>query len=514
VRGGDRESVACRMDAQAILTSLLIVLLWSAGSGANRLPSGSSTSRAYAPYALADAQDARDQIPAEWRSLPKVPIGVNGSGNPEQIPDSLAYRHFIRATASSASAADIRRRELFLTKAGLTVADRLGFVTALGDVAAHLRNTQQQRQAAGSTLPVSEVDRLRENDERTFRDAEARVRAALSADGAARLDAYIRDHFKRQIVIYSSPPARGLAPCAWSEVSLLVEGLYSDDEGTWTVYAQTDAGAADHSYRIEVVASTKVSTVRTVTDSGSAEITRVYDEPGPVDYKAGLWMRCPGTSAVMAFGDTGTSTSDRGKPVVIDVDSLASVVQAIPHATRLGQAGAGSLLVTFGTRPEVVLREPVLIQLTIENRSAEGLEFDLGYNRKGNLQFQIMRPDGLVTELPRLRPSGIGGISRVGRIALRPLGVYTGQLLLDEWTTLDQPGLYDIRLTIDSTFRTTSGELLKGPVERSLRLRVGPRDEERLRQICDRLAQIAVDGFTAEARVDAEQSIRRSGCGA
>jgi hypothetical protein len=247
----------------------------------------------------------------------------------------------------------------------------------------------------------------------------------------------------------------------------------------------------------------------------AAEITRVYDEPGPLEYHAGLWVECPGTGSVMSFGDPRVNgTKSRPRTLTIDSgtgvsteETRSSTELSIPVTSGRARGGAGRVLVKLDTSSDVVIRQPVIIQLMIENRSGEALEFDLGDDQKANVQFQITRPDGVVTDVLRWRRGGLGGSVLGGRVVVPPLAVFTRQFLLDDWTTLDRPGQHAVRLAIDSIFRSSGGETLAGPVERTLMVRVGPRDDERLGRVCQRLAQLAIDGATAQDRGDAAHAL-------
>ena len=137
-------------------------------------------------------------------SILRIHVGVDGRKNPELIPDSLAYRHFIRAT-SSTSVAGTKRRNALLKRAGLTVQDRLAYVEALGDVDAQLNSIRQARRSEGGSLPQSTLTRLFDSENQAFSDAQARIHAGLSVEGAAKLDAHIQDYIKRRIVIFDDP---------------------------------------------------------------------------------------------------------------------------------------------------------------------------------------------------------------------------------------------------------------------------------------------------------------------
>jgi hypothetical protein len=188
------------------LVPFLAVLILSAKSSAYRasLPtSGEHAGQAGHSTAYMQASSSNGSvIPATLAERRRVPMTttIDGARNPELIPDAVAYGHFIRATASSAA-----RREAFLTRAGLTPAERATYVQALGAVGVQLESAKQKRRAAGPSVLPAELQSLKAAEKRAVADAEMRIRQTLPTVAMAKLNAHIQGHVKRRIKMFSGP---------------------------------------------------------------------------------------------------------------------------------------------------------------------------------------------------------------------------------------------------------------------------------------------------------------------
>ena len=189
----------------SFLALLLAVLVPSAKSSAFRVASTATADAHHGhakhdlPYMQQTTAQLRAQLPR--RIGPPTSIAIDGSKNPELISDSIAYGHFIRATASSASARDLMRRDAFLKQAGLISADRAAYMLAVGNLKAELDAVKTERETRLSALSVSDLERLKRTEDLALSAAQSRIRSGLSADGAAKLEAHIQQHVKRRIRI-------------------------------------------------------------------------------------------------------------------------------------------------------------------------------------------------------------------------------------------------------------------------------------------------------------------------
>lgn len=133
-----------------------------------------------------------------------LPLLVDGAQHPELISDEVAYRHFLSVTAvtAAASAKEMSRRDVFLGQVGLSPADHEAYVIALSGVREELTSLDQQMLLAHGDASVLPQLRLRRGQ--VLDDATARILAALSPDGQARLKQHINRHVKQHIRIYGN----------------------------------------------------------------------------------------------------------------------------------------------------------------------------------------------------------------------------------------------------------------------------------------------------------------------
>jgi hypothetical protein len=164
------------------------------------------------------------------------------------------------------------------------------------------------------------------------------------------------------------------------------------------------------------------------------------------------------------------------------------------------QSTAGAIYADFTTREDISLHEPVLLQLTIENRSTERIKVDLGTDGKENLKLQITYPDGRVVEP---QSPYTGGFARTGRIRISANDSFSRQYVLDEWVTFDEPGRYVVRAEIQSPIVVDNSEIHPPAPAQSLNVNIGARDEIRLREVSENFARIAVSARGSEAKSDA-----------
>jgi hypothetical protein len=144
--------------------------------------------------------DARSQVENSGNSLP---LAVDGEKNPERIPDSLAFRHFLSVTAINATATKHERgvRDAALALVQLSAEDRTAYLSAIGPLRDELTSIEQRRQRAAHDDAKSLND-LRIEQGRLLDDRAARAMASLSTEGAERLRQHINTRVKSRIKIY------------------------------------------------------------------------------------------------------------------------------------------------------------------------------------------------------------------------------------------------------------------------------------------------------------------------
>jgi hypothetical protein len=139
----------------------------------------------------------------------RVPIAVDGAKTPRNIPDELAYRHFMMAVAVplQASAKQMARRDALLATVGLSKRDHSAVVRSMRtvreglDQVVHTRRQIPQNAQVSVSTQVS-LSALRGQENQIFKNARTRLRDSLSWEGGMRLDKHVQDRVKRRIVVY------------------------------------------------------------------------------------------------------------------------------------------------------------------------------------------------------------------------------------------------------------------------------------------------------------------------
>ena len=149
-------------------------------------------------------------LPAQNAASPPGAAGqlvvvVDGSKNPEQIPDDLAYRHFLLAVATheQPTADEQKRQQALLGPVGLADADEKAVALELGKMTTQLQ-TIQGAMAASDGTPAT-LAAYKAQEDAAVASAVAQVRQALSAGGLASLNQYITGTVKGNIKVYGLP---------------------------------------------------------------------------------------------------------------------------------------------------------------------------------------------------------------------------------------------------------------------------------------------------------------------
>lgn len=154
---------------------------------------------------------------------------------------------------------------------------------------------------------------------------------------------------------------------------------------------------------------------------------------------------------------------------------------------------------------EVTLHEPVWLDLTIHNRSAEAVEVDLGHNARNHLAFVVRTPDGTRLVLPQTDDQGFGP---TGRVTIEPGRSHTRRYLLNEWYAFPLSGMYVIEVALNGPPRMGYRSITR-TAPQSVTLTVTPRDEARLDAVAKQLAAVAIDEKNAAMRMAAASALSR-----
>jgi hypothetical protein len=155
-------------------------------------------------------------------------------------------------------------------------------------------------------------------------------------------------------------------------------------------------------------------------------------------------------------------------------------------------------------QPTATLNEPVFATLSTTNQLPEEVSLDLGSDRKGNLAFTITDPGGRRVPLPRKIQEGM---SRIGRMTLRPGETYKQKILLDEWYSFEAPGTYSIEVTLASPAQTTIGKIITVLPSKPVSIRIVPRDPARLKDVCEKLAKTAIEATDVQTAMEAAAAL-------
>jgi len=145
--------------------------------------------------------------------------------------------------------------------------------------------------------------------------------------------------------------------------------------------------------------------------------------------------------------------------------------------------------VQVGAQPAIslTLHEPVIAPLVLWNTSAVPVEIQTGSASELSYRITITRSNGEIVKagvpLWAQVPDFLSGI---GKAQIAPGQSYTRSLLLNEWLPFDEPGRYQITVALPAAEGLASFEV-----------DIAPRDPDRLRSVCERLATDASDPLSA-----------------
>lgn len=172
--------------------------------------------------------------------------------------------------------------------------------------------------------------------------------------------------------------------------------------------------------------------------------------------------------------------------------TVLSLTLLSPEPSRTAQDSAASgASLAFDVVSPSTQHEPVVLYVVIRNQSSERVFVDLGRNRVGNTQITITGPraQGSPVTIDERLPKGAGGLSIRGTIYVEPHRTLEHEIVLNRWADFDVVGSYVIQA--DFVGRVESPDRRPIAVERHWvgDLRVNPRNEQALRETCDKLTR-------------------------
>ncbi len=125
--------------------------------------------------------------------------------------------------------------------------------------------------------------------------------------------------------------------------------------------------------------------------------------------------------------------------------------------TLAGQAQSSSSSAALRVTPavvSVVKGQPVQIQIEIQNNESDEIVADLGLDRKSGITMTAVLPDG-TQQIGRVPEHG--GISRIGKVRLKPGTTYSQSVLANDWIKFEMAGTYRISVQLDRSLSLNGG---------------------------------------------------------
>ena len=147
------------------------------------------------------AQQARP--PAS--SHPQLAVIVDGSVTPNQIPDGLAYRHYLTAIATHASPSETEyaRQAAQIAPLGLSSADQGALISALVTFRSQLDTIESSREnVVPGAAAAAQISGLETQVNNLVAATIQSIRQMLTPTAANTIDQYVKTHVKTHIKIY------------------------------------------------------------------------------------------------------------------------------------------------------------------------------------------------------------------------------------------------------------------------------------------------------------------------
>lgn len=154
---------------------------------------------------------------------------------------------------------------------------------------------------------------------------------------------------------------------------------------------------------------------------------------------------------------------------------LLALVTSETVITSNAQSPRSEIGCTITAKTSFTQGEPILLRLTLENNSSEPGVVDLGYDREGAFHFRLIRPDGVLIDLPQTKIRE--GIALLDKVVIPARESHSQQIILDNWYNFTEPGLYRVTLKIPAS----------PCAPQKLRFEITPEDLERLKSVCNEL---------------------------
>lgn len=152
----------------------------------------------------------------------------------------------------------------------------------------------------------------------------------------------------------------------------------------------------------------------------------------------------------------------------------------------------------------IVVGEPLQISFTLHNNSSEDLTADFGADRKEAITVLAHLPDG-TEKIGHVLPHG--GLSRIGKIRLRPGESYSQALIIDEWVNLSATGTYTISIRLNTSIASGDDSFIIAPT--TITATVLQRSEGALTRFCADSLNRMLSAASYQQALDAAEVLSR-----
>lgn len=189
---------------------------------------------------------------------------------------------------------------------------------------------------------------------------------------------------------------------------------------------------------------------------------------------------------------------------------LLSLILISPEPSHTEQAPApAEVSLAFDIVSPTTQHEPVILYVVVRNQSSKRVLIDLGRNQVGNTLLTITGPSaqGSAVKIDERLPTGVGGLSTRGTTYVEPRGTLEHEIVLNRWTDFGAVGSYTIQADFVGQVETVDG--LAIPVQRHWAglLRVTPRNQQALRDACEKLTREIEATDNAERLLNAVEKL-------
>jgi hypothetical protein len=165
---------------------------------------------------------------------------------------------------------------------------------------------------------------------------------------------------------------------------------------------------------------------------------------------------------------------------------VGMALTAVASAIALGSpAASGDVRVSFDVKPSLTQHEPVILRLTFDNTSPDRIQIDLGRNAVGSLRFSLTPPNRATVTADPSRVTGPGGLFVMATKTVEPGERYFQEVLLNQWFGFEDVGAHRFEVEFRGAVKAGGAEVVAAPRTASWVIEILPRDEQRLREVCE-----------------------------